>query len=414
MNKFAQIYGLIKKKPAFFLVSLATLMSGIGTAFTSIVVYAELERSSAPAFMFAVAFAAGLLPGLLSSHFSGKWATNKSAVYLLVFAQIAGALMLCVPLAGLMYGQVEILLVAEGIASAVGGFLVPILQVLTRRFFENDELSVISIYESYIFTANFLLGTALGAAIYSIVGSFWFLVVDIFTYLIATALIVASYKIAGTYFVGKSESDRAEEGFRWSQLNPTQKRVFLIMPLLALCCAPSMAVLPKHAEQLGGSAWMLTPVLLVLISRSSGQVFGPLVAGRLDFEKLISSRLAIPVCVFGFLILYAAAFHSSSLLLIGASVFMAHVLSNIVYILSFYGIPRYFDESIIGPVTARNYQLSVLSISLSALAGGWIATHYGGQSLPLLGAGPALALTYALFRIKPEASQEVVQEVTHA
>jgi len=400
---------LWRNKP-YLVLSLATLLSGIGTAFSSIAVYGEFVRQGATPFYYSLAFVLAVLPGLFTSLLAGRFANRLNTSTVLIAAELVGAASLAFPIFGVTTGHLYFLLFAEFMGSALTGFLVPFHQSYVRRAFKNEELPLVSAYGVYIFTANFILGQGLGTLIYGFIGSLPFFVVDFFTYVTAAGLIALSAKLDPSSYAPLEASEAPPRAFRWAALRPIQKRVFLIMQLLPLVCAPPMSLLPARGAEFGGAlilgSFALAPSLLFLLLKTLGQLLGPQMVVKLNLDKLISSGGVLVACLAGYLGFYYLIFTTSNFWLAAACVVLAHVCSNVVYIVASYGFSRHFDELEIASAAARNYQAAVLSMSVSGFLAGLIAENF---SVLAVLAYSLLPLSLALVYLAAPSEREAVR-----
>ena len=193
----------------------------------------------------------------------------------------------------------------------------------------------------------------LGTLLYGVLGTISYLIFDCLTYLI-TAVWIISVQGTNTIRLIPSEPSVGISRQSWQSLKPVQQRVLLLTPLLSLICAPSMSLLPAHGQIFGFQIqWMglsLTPVLLLLVFRSLGQILGPTVIQQRDFERLLERRWLLTGCLSLYLALYCIIFSTRSLILSLVCVLVAHIASNIVFVLSTYGLQRYFSATEISKV----------------------------------------------------------------
>ena len=378
---------ILKTHVTYRNLSLALLLSNVGTAFTSIAVYAELTRHGASAFSYSVAFVLGILPGLFTSHFSGWLAPRLKLGWFFIILQLLGAVSLIFPVFGLQNNNWSFLLLAEFSGSCLSGFLAPIYQIYVRRTFNDSELPAVSSYDSYVFTAQFVLGQVVGTLLYGVVGTIPYLFFDCLSYLVTAAWIVSILRKDAVGLV-ELESKTALPRLNWGLLTPTQQRVLLMIPLLSIVCAPSMSLLPSHGQnfefQIHWIGLNLTPVLLLLLFRSLGQMLGPLVIKPKDFERWLERHWLLVGCLSFYLSLYSVTFSTHSLMLSLVCVLIAHIASNIVFILSSYGLQRYFSAVEIGKVAAVSFQLSILATSVSSLVAGYLLQVLSKQQIVTL------------------------------
>lgn len=371
----------LREKTQFLKGSLALLVSGIGTALTSIVVYSELDRLQAPPTFYAVAFVLGMLPGMLSSYAAGRWGQRWHLRNWVIGTQILGLVLLTVPAWGARSGNLVLLVMAEALGSTISGFLVPGYQAYVRRHFRDDELPALSRYETFFFTTQFVLGQIVGTCLYRFLGRDGYLLLDWLSYAAALVLLIAG----GAFGDGDREPPGSEtRSFDWRRLSSQQKRAFLMIPLMSIVCAPLMALLPAAGARLDGLNYYPVAIcLLYLAARGLGQLIGPWVTRRWNFDALLADSRFLFVCLGLYWVLYAVVFHTRSVGLAFSSIVLAHCFSNLVYVAGAYGLNRHFDALEIGVVSARHYQLCVLAVSASALFGGF-CTWSGNFDLALL------------------------------
>ncbi|MDO8528152.1 MAG: MFS transporter [Deltaproteobacteria bacterium] len=375
-----QLLSLLKNNKDFSIISLATLFSGIGTALTVIAVYGELSNARAQPFFYSVAFILSLFPGLFSSALAAKLSAKIKISTALILAECCGAIFLVMPMIGVATKVVWFLLVALFMTSAVSGFQSPIYQTFIRRKFKDEELKLVSICSVYIFSANFIFGEALGTVLYPLVGTKIYLFIDLFSYLLAAVLIFLAYKKNKDVFNPVQTNPEKRAVFLWKSLNVFQKRAFLLTPFLALCCAPAMSLLPaigaEHGKEIVAGSFIIAPALVFLLFKTLGQIIGPFVANRYNFDRLFASNGIITALLMLYLGLYYVIYTAKNLTIACLSIVLAHIASNIVYILASYSFTKHFDESVIAVVSARHYQVCLIAMCLSGLWAGIVAEKF--------------------------------------
>lgn len=386
MNK--AIFQLLLKKKAYLYLSLAFFLSNIGTAFTAIAVYGEFAKLQVPAFFYSFAFILGLAPGLVTSHFSVRLGRRFGLAKVLVATQVAGGLLVILPLIGALEHNLWLLVLAEAIGSMIGGTLAPLYQEFLRKNFQDDELGYVSVYDSYVYTAQFILGQALGTLIYgSGIGTVNYILFDIGTYVLAAVIVLFAVMQNPTDFRNEIKTSAAK--LSWEKLTTRQKRAFWLMPLLSLACAPAMAVLPAEGAKIGSPVefllFSISPALLFLFAKALGQLLAPQLLAKQDFEKLARSNGLLLGCVALYLLCYAGVYSLGSFGLAMPLIILAHIASNIVFVLASYSFTKNFSAEQIAMVSSRNYQASILSMSVAAFVGGFIANAFGNLSTVILG-----------------------------
>lgn len=395
-----------KKYPQFLLTSSAVQISGIGSALTLIVVYAELNRLGAGAFEYALAFAFGVLPGLFTSHLSRRLSTRLSMPHILILCEILGAISLSLPLAGLMNGNIPLLLAIEAIGSLTAGLVVPIQDTYMRVNIEEDDLAKACEVSNWVFCGIILIGQVLGTACYLGLGSRVFLALDLVSYLIAAVLIGHASRTYPRCFDSPSTMSEpdARNRARWSfkRLDAPRKMAFALGPFLALVCTPCMAILPiiggRYSLEVHVGFFALSPVLLLILAKTFGQMSGPVALGAVQRRSKVPEERLIGLCLLAFLVLYGLAFQVSSLIASLVLVFSAHVSSNMVFMLASTAFTKNFDATEMMDASPARYRLILLAMAGGSLWAGWVGQEQGPlavvsiSALVLLGIGVTLTL----------------------
>lgn len=375
-----QLIQLLRRNKDFSFILLATLLSGIGTALTIIAVYGELSDNQVNPIFYSFAFVLSLLPGLFTSFLAARMSNKLKISTALIVSEICGAIFLMLPMFGFAKKILWLLLVALFITSAINGFQAPIYQSLIRRKFNNEELKLVSLCSVYLFSANFIFGEALGIILYPLLGTRIYLCVDFFSYLAAVLLIIAAYKINKNIFNPIPITAEQKVTFKWNRFTVVQKRAFILNPLLALCCAPAMSLLPAIGAQNGKTFYVgglvLAPALIFLLFKTLGQMIGPFVVNRVHFDKIFSSNTIIAVLLFFYGALYSLIYTTRNLAIACLGIVLAHIASNIVYILASYSFTKNFDEHSIAVVSAKHYQINIIIICLSGIWAGLVAEKF--------------------------------------
>lgn len=377
---------LLYTKKYYFLLSLATLLSAIGTAFTTVAVYGELAKQGAPIYYYSFAFVIGFIPSLFTAQLSGKISHKINIGKILFFTEVIGAAALIFPMIGYKFQILPLLLFAELIGSCITGFLAPCLQTYTRRIFKDHELQTISNYNVYVFTAQFILGQALGTVLYLYFGTLIYFIIDFFTYLLSAFIILSVIKKFPEDLKGSAKINAVR--FSWRKLTKQQKKAFLINPLLVISCAPVMSVLPAIGRQFG-TEWkfgifILSPALIFLMAKTIGQFLGPLLVKNFNYNNLVKNLFFIPLLLLLYHISYIAVINSTNFVVSFCLVIVAHTFSNVIFILGYYYFTKQFAEEQIGQATARHFQLSMSLMCLSGIYAGFIGDLFSIKILALL------------------------------
>ncbi len=405
-----------KKYPQFLLTSLAVQISGIGSALTLIVVYAELNRMGAGALQYALAFAFGVLPGLFTTHLSRSLSARLPMARILIFCEILGAVSLSLPLAGLMTGSIPLLLAIEAIGSLTAGLVVPLQDTYMRVNIEEDDLAKACEVSNWVFCGIILIGQVLGTACYLELGSRAFLALDLASYLIAAVLIGRASRKYPRGFdlelpLGSPGSENRPH-WNFKGLDWTRRKAFAIGPFLALVCTPCMALLPtiggRYSLEVHAGFFALSPVLLLILAKTFGQMAGPFALAAFQKRSRISDRKLIWTCLLAFLVLYGLAFQVNSLFVSLVLVFSAHVSSNMVFMLASTAFAKSFQASEMMEASTARYRLILVAMAGGSLWAGWVGQEYGALVVVFVSAGLLLGGGATLLLMsRPESAEGV-------
>lgn len=149
-----------------------------------------------------------------------------------------------------------------------------------------------------------------------------------------------------------------------------QRHALAILPALGAVGAPAMALLPALLP-----AAHATSLLPLLLARSLGQLCGPLLVPRHRLGH--PNRALMLACLAGFSTCYLAVAWQPWPALAWALVFLAHLLSNVVFSLGWHGLLLAFDAQHAAAASARSYRAQVLVAAGTSLLAGWLAGHAG-------------------------------------
>ncbi|NCN40838.1 MFS transporter [bacterium] len=376
---------LLLEKPLFLRALLALFVSGIGTAFTSVAVYQTLSTMNWGASGFGLAFAAGLLPGMLTSTISGKHSYKWPVGKMLVAGQIIGLMALLFPIFGTGEYQIWWLLLSEVLASAVSGLLIPIFKSLERSSFEEDQFPSLASIDTFIITANFILGQGVGALLVSHLSLTLYLLFDVASYLIALILLwPLARKLKSLSAEEEPGSDHRLPSF-WA-LKPDQKKVLFLMNWLPLVTVPLMVTLPARGLEFGASSKVvgfltMTPALFLICGRTAGQILGPMVALKMNMERISQKSWSLSLALFLYIFGYTLAFLVPSLHLAVLCCMFAHLASNVVYSVGNFQLMKSFSASEIGWAAGFLYRSASLIMGVVALLAGLVAAKWGWISI---------------------------------
>ncbi len=405
-NKF---FRLFQKHPDFACLTLGDLLSSIGISFTAIATYSLLESIKASPLVFSVAFILETAPGALAAWAADKYFKQVNLGKALICSEFIGGALMILPILGILHGSLALLLVAGVIGSATVGFMVPYQRTHMRRILKDDEVSVATFLSTYTFAITFILGTVAGTVILNKAGAFNFYLIDSLTYFASCLLTILAMRLRRKNFSPQNEVIvKSSWKSLFNGMNPTQKKAIFLTSLLILNCSPSAAILPaiasNHSAQWQQWGIFVSLAMTLIILKTVGQILGPIVVDKFDITKVIEKKWVVPVCLLIYQSIYCAIFLSQNILWVIPLVILAHVASNIVFMLGYYSMLRYFNEDEIGSYSSFQHQLSILILVVSCLWSGWVATEFGVLSVAgiTLIIGVLTSLAYLKFESNKE------------
>jgi len=385
---------LLSKKP-FLVFSFAFLLSQIGAGLTQVAVYGYLSHHELSEFLFTLTYALAVIPAFFASHLASKLAYRFSLFSLFTSTQILGALSVIIPIFGLLNENVYALQAAEFITAAIMGFNFPLTQTYIRRTFSDSEMIAAAKLDTYLFSVNVIIGLGIGSVIYNFVGPRLYLLIDAVTYLISAAMIVLSYKmhpepmLKADILSGEESSSFFSNLLALRHLKDSERSIFMMLPALSILGAPIMSLLPAIGMKFGSEydiGWgiLITPSLILIFARSIGQFLGPMVVRQAWFEKSSKKLSLIFFCMAIYALFYALVELASNFFIAITLVIVAHIFSNIVYVIGMYLFQISFDESRILKYSSLQYQLQLVFMSIFPLIAGAIVVYTGFTLLVMI------------------------------
>jgi MFS family permease len=400
-----QILLLLARNKSYRLVVLSALVSGIGSGLSQVAVFGELTMLSASPLVFTSAFALSMIPGIFSSAWGAKLVSRFSALQILGLAEVIGALTLIIPILGAINDSIPLLLISQIFPAILSGLIFPVMQQFTRAQCKPSDLATVSVLESYVFSTQVVLGFGVGTILYAQIGAVSYFTIDVLSYLISALFIFMAAKHTfvntSTTRAGSSSAGHVVES--WELFSPVRRRAFLLLPLLSIFGTPAMALLPvigmSYGKQIAVADFILTPSLLLIFMKVLGQLIGPLLLTPSAIEKHFSSNRTIILCGAGYVSAYLLASLVGSLPLASVAIIIAHIFSNVIYVIATYSAKTSFNEKEIAVISSRQYQIQLVAITTLSLVSGTIAEHvsvYWG----ILSGIPLVALTLLAVQIR--------------
>ena len=350
----------------FALLGGALLLSSVGNGLTYVIVFGKLLGSEARPSALTLAYILALAPGIPGSLLAEKLLTRMPLMTILVLSEGIGLGGLAFPLGSLYSDSQLLLLTSQAVSAFAGGMMVPVLSQILKNGLRPGDLPAASGLETLIFAANVILGIGIGTLLYGHVPPSGLLALDAISFVLSIGLLIAAHRVFRG--VARHAVEVSTGKIRWRALPLQRKRSLLMLPALALVGAPAMALLPALAPQFGGEA--TSAGLMLLLARSLGQLIGPLLLTEAQLERQ-SGKFSLPIL---FLTLFISCYVLVALTdkqwLAMLLIILAHIFTNIVYVLATLTIMRTFPAAQTGMAMAKSWRIQlIITLILPVLAG---------------------------------------------
>ncbi|KAB8029688.1 hypothetical protein [Fluviispira multicolorata] len=369
---------------------LASLIMQIGIGFTQVAVYGELVKLNANPVYFTIAFSLAVFPGLFSSRLGSYFTFKFKIIYLILGAQIIGFISLIIPLIVATYHQIVFLISAEFFSSFIAGLCYPPFQIYIKRVFINDEmLPLAAKFDVYVFSVNTIIGTGIGSIVYNLFNTQKYLVINMICYILSFMIFSLAFclkrdltqrvsKIILTDKINKYKFFTSYL-FYFKNMHHKKRYAFFMMIYIAIITTPSISLLPIIGNKFGSNVtvfnYILTPAILFILSKSIGQMCGPLIIKRNMFNKIYSNKMLFFLLMFLFLLLYTFLYFSNYLFLSLLIIIFAHIFSNIIFSLGMYAFQKYFSSDEIGLASSKQYQILTFSMAFISVTTGILVNY---------------------------------------
>jgi hypothetical protein len=379
------------------LLASAFILSSLGNGLTQVVVFGQLLRWQASPTTLTLAWLLATVPGYFGSLLGERLCRRWPPLHLLIFCELIGLFALILPLQGLRLHNIPLLLAIQSVESLLDGMSWPALAMTFKRGLSADELPAATALENMMFASQVLLGMGVGILLFDRVNPMLLLFID------ATSFIAASWLL---WLSSKRMSLAPEEvihttktPLRWAKLRRGQKRSLLLLPSLAAVGAPAMALLPALAQQMRpeDTTGLALPLLL---SRSLGQLCGPLLLNSQKMPEYTRRNALLLGCLALFLLAYImiptlSSFTGAALI----AIFVAHLASNVVFALGTFGVLHHFAERDVSGASAKAWRWQTISATLATSITVMLTTEIGAiHTLWLVSFGALLLVCGVLFR----------------
>jgi hypothetical protein len=358
----------------FALLGGALLLSSVGNGLTYVIVFGKLLTLEAKPSALTLAYILALAPGIPGSMVAEKLMNKLPLIPLLAFGEILGLVGLIFPLCSLYNDSQILLLLSQAVAAFASGMMVPVLSQLLKNGLHAADLPAASGLETLIFAANVIFGIGIGTLLYGKLSALVLLALDALSFVLATGLLFAAYKSYRRVHQQDMGEKETEVALRWRTLSQRQRRGLLMLPALALVGAPAMALLPALATHFGGET--VDTGLMLLLARSTGQLIGPLLLSENQLRRY-TDKISFAIIFFAlFIICYGLVSVTNRQWLAMMLIVLAHISTNIVYVLATLNIMRSFPASLTGKAMAKSWRLQLLITLILPLIAGFAADRY--------------------------------------
>jgi hypothetical protein len=389
----AEILHLLSKHRWFTLLSVAYLLSTIGSGLTQVVVYGELAQRHASPLGFSLTYVFSILPAVFALYVGKRMLEGMRPISILVFSEAVGALGVVVPFAALRFDSVSLLVASSLLPSISVGIGVPAYSLLLKRGFIVKDFATVSAIESISLSSHIILGVGVGTLLFPFLARDAYLGVDLLTFVVSIGLLIASKKSAPVVVnaIDKHVPSLDAKGTQ----NSVRTVVYWPIPVVAALTSPAMALLPAAGDQFLPVTWIdLSPnaSLALLLARGASQLLGPALIKHRTVNELYKNKWAMAAYFAGFSTLYVVALASSSLLVACLCVLTAHILAYALSATVQTALFKKFTERDLVAVSSRTYQVQIISASLPGLLAGLVA-----ESIGILGS--YLSLTFIVVAV---------------
>jgi hypothetical protein len=375
----------------------AFVLSSLGNGLTQVVVFGQLLRWQASPTALTLAWLLATVPGFVGSLIGEKLCRTHSTLHILIFCELLGLLALILPLQGLHFHNIPLLLAVQSTESLMAGISWPALALTFKRGLNEEELPAATAMENLIFASQVLLGTGVGVLLFEHVSPTTLLMIDAVSFIGACCLLwLTSQK---TPMPPEATAPEKGNPLLWVKLTLRQKRSILLLPSLAAVGAPAMALLPALAQQIQpqDTAGLALPLLF---SRSLGQLCGPLLLNSKKMPKYAQGNGLLMGCLLLFLLSYImmptlSPFRGAALI----AIFVAHLASNVVFALGTFSVLHHFTERDVSDASAKAWRWQTISATLATSITVILTGELGAiHTLWLVSCGALLLVCGVLFR----------------
>lgn len=389
------------KKTTLFLASQTISQFGSTLVQFAIMWYITLETKSGV--MMTISIICGFLPTFFLSPFSGVWADryNRKLIIAISDSFIAFSTLILAILFLMGHNYIWLLFVVSAIRSLGAGMQSPAIGAMLPQFVPQDKLIKVNGINSTIHSIVMLISPMFSAFLLSVASIETIFFIDVFTALIAVAVLIFFLKIPphkkSLERKAKGYLTDLKEGLRYILAHKYIKHFFLFCLFFFFLIAPVSFLTPLQVTRnYGGEYWRLTGIEVAF---SVGMMLGGLIV---SYFKLFKNK--IRTMAFGAMITALTTFalglniffwlYLFIVLMMGLGVPLFHTNSNVL-------IQQKVEEEYLGRVFGILSMISSSMVPLGMLVFGPLADIVSIEII-LLSTGSALILLSILLYFNKE------------
>ncbi|MGB7800379.1 MFS transporter [Buttiauxella sp.] len=389
---FFLILRTLRQHRWFALLGAALLLSSVGNGLTYVIVFGKLLALEAKPSVLTLAYILALAPGFPGSYLAEKLLTKMAPIPVMIFCEVIGLVGLALPAWSLFSDNLILLLSSQAVAAFASGMMVPVLSQTLKSGLKPAELPAASGLETFIFAANVILGIGIGTLLYGHIAVASLLALDAMSFVLGIVLLFAAHRAYRP--VSAQENGEVISNLNWRELTQLQRRSLLFLPAIAFVGAPAMALLPALAPNFGGSS--SGSGLMLLLARSVGQLIGPLLLSEAHLQRHTGKINVLIISLALFICCYALVSITDRQWLAMLLIVMAHIFTNIVYVLATLNIMQTFPASITGRAMAKAWRFQLIITLILPVIAGFAADIYDPAWVLYLSSGGGFAVMICL------------------
>ncbi len=372
-----QYLALLRRRPQFRRIWLASVASLAGDWFTLIALYTLLLKFTGSGESVGLMLAARFLPAALFGPFAGVVADRLSRRRVMIACDVARAAIVGSFAFVETADQVWLVYLLTFAQMSVAAFFDPAEQAASASVVEPEELVTASTLQGVTWSAMLSVGAVLGGVVATVVGPRAAFAVDAASYLVSAALIASTQlplvtqRPRGHSWVEWSGLGDLLEGLRFLRGHAGVRRALWVKAGWAIPGGAALLLYAMFGEQvfpLNGSGALGVGILLGM--RGVGALLGPLVARRSGGDTVPQLERAIGFAYLVTVIFWALFAFAPNLAVAAACLAAAHTGISTQWVFSTSLIALQVDDRMRGRIFSIDFMAYLVLLGLSSWAGG--------------------------------------------